>query len=421
MKTVGIDLSKNFHTCYIHPEDKTFRIEDNADGYERLLKTCGKDCVFITEDSNNRLVGFLLFRGMDVYMLPPRRSKEARKYHSNSVKTDRMDARVIALTYKEHPEYCTKIIRNEFAQRLKTSFEVYEQLTNIIQENKNRLQSNLYDYYPEFDQVMGSKWCDDPKALLLITVCPSILELKKTNNEEIETLVEARGINSTPLFLKKMDTLRTTGKSWEVSNQQKLFNSFLAEQLLVMETKKAMIERELEQELKNSEYGVILSVPGIGVITGVSLVIAYLTHGFSNYREFQRYCGTSPVVIQSGNFRVCKMRRNCNNTLRSLLHMAALSALNKKKSWMRKFYDKKRKEGKTYGHALRALANILLKIIYAMLRDFTPYNEEMYLSLRGNGSPRREYYTTPGVRDNTIKGSGSLPVRIAQNNCHLRI
>ena len=45
---------------------------------------------------------------------------------------------------------------------------------------------------------------------------------------------------------------------------------------------------------------------------------------------------------------------------------------------MRTYYLKKKNEGKKHALALRALANIILKIAFAMLRDLTPYSEELY-------------------------------------------
>lgn len=52
-----------------------------------------------------------------------------------------------------------------------------------------------------------------------------------------------------------------------------------------------------------------------------------------------------------------------------------------------------RKEGKPYGHALRALANIILKIAFAMLKNHTTYDEARFLSAK-EIKPHHFDYTT---------------------------
>ncbi|OAA22928.1 hypothetical protein DU53_03395 [Kosmotoga sp. DU53] len=89
---------------------------------------------------------------------------------------------------------------------------------------------------------------------------------------------------------------------------------------------------------------------------------------------------------------------------------------------MKGYYDKKtNKEGKKPSLALRALANILVKIAFAMLRNLKAYDEELFLSSRGNKSPRLNYTTRnsiPGTKK-MKKEKLSLPVSVAQTNCHL--
>ena len=105
---VGIDWSADSHTCYDLKADKSFKIPDSVKGYERLLNDY-PEAVFVIEEANNRIGDYLLTNKREVYVLPPCRSKEARKYHfSSGAKSDSLDAKAIALTFKEHPSYCLK-------------------------------------------------------------------------------------------------------------------------------------------------------------------------------------------------------------------------------------------------------------------------------------------------------------------------
>jgi len=52
-------------------------------------------------------------------------------------------------------------------------------------------------------------------------------------------------------------------------------------------------------------------------------------------------------------------------------HFAWQSTLQEK--WAQAYYQRKRSEGKSHTVAIRALANVWLRIIYAIWRDRTPY------------------------------------------------
>ncbi len=66
---VGIDWSADSHTCYDLQADKTFKITDSVEGYEKLLKNCS-EAVFVIEEANNRIGDYLLINNREVYVLP---------------------------------------------------------------------------------------------------------------------------------------------------------------------------------------------------------------------------------------------------------------------------------------------------------------------------------------------------------------
>ncbi|ACR78864.1 IS110-like element ISKol6 family transposase [Kosmotoga olearia] len=421
MDIVGIDWSWNFHTCYSIEQDKVFKIKDGIAGYEKLLKTVSKDAVFVIEESFNRLGDFLLSRGKEVYLLPPKRSKEARGYHSNGVKTDSTDARCIALTYKEHPEYCIKATHDELGMLFRELLRHYRYYTDMSSRLKNKLQNELHNYFPEYARVMGNSWTDCDGRIFLLTICPDVTELRKTSDKEINRHFKANHLRYTSSLKRKVKELREKAIDWGMSKYTRDMIANVATQLLEAKREKKKITKEMEKELRKSKYNIILTLPGVGVATGMALVTAFLTHEFKNYRDFQKYCGTMPIVSQSGNFRMCRMRKNCDKKLRGILHMMAINA-KKCGAWMKGYYDKKtNKEGKKPSLALRALANILVKIAFAMLRNLKAYDEELFLSSRGNKSPRLNYTTRnsiPGTKK-MKKEKLSLPVSVAQTNCHL--
>ena len=65
--------------------------------------------------------------------------------------------------------------------------------------------------------------------------------------------------------------------------------------------------------------------------------------------------------------------------MRATLHQMALASL-RCSIWARKYFDKKRKEGKKASHALRCLANLWLKVIFAIWKNYTNYDENLHLA-----------------------------------------
>lgn len=378
---VGIDWSRESHMCWFLLDGKCIKITDDEKGYEILLERAGEDAVFVIEEGYNRITAYLLDMGRVVYVLPPGRSKSSRKYHGNGNKNDKLDAKVIALTYKEHPEYCMKMRKNELATELRTLLFEYEQLTMSMSQQLNRLNNDLYNHYPEYLRTMGKSY-SNPRGLALLSLAPSFEKLSLLKDKEIVSGMKNLGVRLTSNFREKLKLLRENGVVRKEFSWTDKMISFNAHQLLEMKLLKTEMTKDMSRKLLNSDYGIILGIPGVGPVVGAEIVISYLSHEFKTYRDLQRYAGTTPVVYQSGNYSSCHMRRNCNHRLKGHLHMGLTAGMSHSK-WMKAYYDKKKKkEGKSNAHALRALANTILKIAFAMLKNLNPYDEKVFLSAR---------------------------------------
>jgi hypothetical protein len=61
--------------------------------------------------------------------------------------------------------------------------------------------------------------------------------------------------------------------------------------------------------------------------------------------------------------------------------------------WARQLYDRLRSEGKTYGRALRAVANQLVEMLYVILLRRTPYSEDYHLQMKAAHSKKATVLT----------------------------
>ena len=185
------------------------------------------------------------------------------------------------------------------------------------------------------------------------------IELFKTNITQLENQLEAIG-NSvvqdaklTRLLNKQVKSLKNTVKK---------------------------LEKEIELLIKEDDAGVIdniCSIPGVGKKTAIALITATKgLHGFDNYRQVSSYFGLCPRIYDSGKSvhgkaHICKMGMGW---MRKLLYMCAVSAVRHNKACIA-LYERMKMKGKATKVALIAVANKLLKQIFAIVKNNCAYDE----------------------------------------------
>lgn len=118
----------------------------------------------------------------------------------------------------------------------------------------------------------------------------------------------------------------------------------------------------------------LLSIKGIGIRNVIGFIIA--TDNFKNFSDPKHlacYAGVVPFKNESGGYvgrpRVSKM---ANLNLKSLLHMAAISAIRHNKE-LKEYYLRKVEEGKNKMSVINAVRNKLVHRIMAIINRQTPY------------------------------------------------
>jgi len=72
-----------------------------------------------------------------------------------------------------------------------------------------------------------------------------------------------------------------------------------------------------------------------------------------------------------------RVRWACDKFMRHTIHLWA-DCFRKASAWGQAYYQKKRDEGMSHACALRCLGQRLLKILFRMLKDKTPYDAELH-------------------------------------------
>jgi transposase len=148
------------------------------------------------------------------------------------------------------------------------------------------------------------------------------------------------------------------------------------------------IETQIDQliasdKIVSNQVKTITSIPGVGRITAINMITA--TEEFSKISEakkFACYAGVAPFEHSSGSSirgktRVSKM---ANMTLKKLLHLAAMSAIQCNPE-LKNYYIRKVNSGKNKMSVINAVRNKLISRVFACINNDRPYEKNYQYAL----------------------------------------
>ena len=148
------------------------------------------------------------------------------------------------------------------------------------------------------------------------------------------------------------------------------------------ETEELLIELIKESKEFIEKFDLLLSIPGVGVITAITVIcMAGNIDRFQNVRQFVKYLGLAPKVRDSGGkqYGSRKITKEGNGNLRGYLGQCTLGMIRTKRlealplqSW---YETVKKKRG--WKKARVATTRKLAHIIFGVLKHETPYNPAM--------------------------------------------
>ena len=143
-------------------------------------------------------------------------------------------------------------------------------------------------------------------------------------------------------------------------------------------------EAEIERLLKAHPDGEIFrSLPGAGTLLAARMLGSPgdRRDRYGDVRAVQALAGTAPLTRPSGKRTVVGFRRACEKPFRTAMTQFAFCSLQPCR-WAREYYQAKRAAGYRHPAALRALAHIGLRILFAMWRRRESYDECRFLQAR---------------------------------------
>ena len=137
------------------------------------------------------------------------------------------------------------------------------------------------------------------------------------------------------------------------------------------------IEPEIKQAIDNNpewkdKVELLLSVPGIGIVTASTILARLPELGQLNSREVAALVGVAPYNLDSGGSHGKRSIAAGRKDLRKVLYMATLSAT-QYNATIRAFYKRLLADGKLPKVAIVAAMRKLVVIMNAMVRDRKPF------------------------------------------------
>jgi hypothetical protein len=399
MYHIGIDWSDKSHSICILDDAgakiEAFEVSHGLAGFEsahkRILKRSASpdDTRIAIETKDSLIVDFFLELGYSLYFLNPKQTDRFRDRHRmSSSKSDGFDAYVLADAVRTDSHlFGTLSPLDEQSLTLRVLTRTREGMVHRKVAISNELTAALKRYFPVALELFSS--LDTPDAIAFLLQYPTYAQARTVSESRLHSILKRHGLSdkiaarhAQNICCKLKDPQPTPARSVACAYPIAV-KSLLRQMQDVLREIKA-IEQDISDSYTNHPNKELLeSMPGIASTLGPVLAAelgADITR-FVDVKMLKAFAGSSPVTERSGKYCEISYRRACNWRVRQALHLASQSAITCCR-WAREIYDQQRSQGKSYGRALRAVANQLVEILYAVLTRRTPYSEEYHLAMK---------------------------------------
>jgi len=377
---VGIDLAKDsFAVAVRHIEDKTWLFNLDRQGlslFERFVDDLGGfrgGIVFGLEASGpytDLLLGWLLARNARVCLLNPLQVHRFRKAQTlRNTKTDAIDAGLIARYMDQVPEALVEVQAADDLQPLACE---YESVTQQVARLKTQIRQQVYVLFKEISdssRLFSLSWL---RLLLRFPSAHAIANAKLDDLAQFWISDCCRSGRTSPTGYQSIFEMARLSISI-VSPAHEIALSSKIRLLLHLLDEQKTLRKALEHAVRQAHaetYEILKSIPGLGTIT-VSLFLAQVRSldRFAGHKQLAAYAGIDPTTYESGQYTAPShiSKRGSPHLRRTLYQMAQATV--RYSNTFGQYYQSLRERGKPYRVAIIACANKLLRVIVAIARS----------------------------------------------------
>ena len=321
------------------------------------------------------LIALLIAAEQRLLYIPGRTVYHASGGYRGDAKTDAKDAAVIADQARMRRDLQPLRAGDDIAVELRI---LTSRRTDLVADRTraiNRLRAQLLEYFPALERAFD--YSKSKAALILLSGYQTPDGLRRAGVARVAAWLRKR---------KARNAEAVAATAIEAANAQRTVVpgqqlaaavvARLAEEVMALDTAIGDTDAMIEDRFRSHCHAeIILSMPGFGVTLGAEFVAA--TGGdmdaFDSVDRLAGVSGLAPVPRDSGRISGnLKRPRRYDRRLLRACYLSAHIALRTDPA-SRRYYDRKRAEGKRHTQAVLALARRRLNVLWAMLRDHAVY------------------------------------------------
>ncbi len=389
---VGVDWADTHHDVLVIDEASrqvgSCHVAHSVEGLRQLqdflLSICGperkEEMACIIESTHGLLIAALLEAGFPVYPVNPQTVDRRRS--ASGAKTDQIDAYLLA----KHGRAEVADLRrwepdSSLVQERKALTRDQDRLIQSQTRLVNQLTACLKAYYPVV-LTFFSKLHQRSTLLFLQTYPTPEVALAASQQQIALVLKNAGHPTAEPVAAKIFQTLHQPHLMADAitTRTKARLMQVLIKQLLPLLEEIAAYDKEIARLfLRHEDKQVFSSLPRAGKRLAPRLLaeIGDDRERYAHTASLQALAGTAPVPYASGTYSKPHRRYACIKPLRNALQQLAWQST-QSEAWAQDYYRRKRKEGKSHSEALRALANLWVRIIFAIWNKKERYQTSIF-------------------------------------------
>lgn len=406
-KCLGIDWGNQTHALALVGPDGTVLEEWVIDHtptaldtlLQRLDREGGPSQVDVAmEPGAAILLDRLYDAGYAIYPINPKQLDRFRDRHFPSgAKDDSRDALVAATALARDRDRLRPLapqdpLSEELVARARTHRRMVRQRASL----SNQLLAVLRRYFPALELL--ERDMDDPFFLDLLQAYPDPGAARRARPSRIQTLLKHHRIRVLDvekiLAVFQASPFPVRPHTVDACRDEAL--ALVAQIQQLNDQVKTALQRLADRFENHPDRLLFLSLPGLGSVLAVRVGVRFGRGRLEllNPTIVQALGGSAPVTLSTGRKRpqpgsargrgprygrkVVLMRRACDADLQADLNQWAGQSVRHSR-WAAACYTDLRRRGMSHNAALRTLANKWVKILAAVIRTSTPYDEERHI------------------------------------------
>ncbi|MFI5905877.1 IS110 family transposase [Streptomyces cyaneofuscatus] len=384
----GTDIGKTHHHCVVlDAEGKRLMSRRVLNDEPELLALLGdvlaiaEDVVWAVDVADGMAalwINVLLNHRQRLVYIPGLAVNRASAGYRGMGKTDAKDATVIADQARMRRDLTVLRPDEENVVELRVLTDRRSDLNADRTRRINRLRGQLTGIFPALERVLD---LGNAGPLILLSGYQTPAALRRAGRTRLETWLRNRKVRGADALAET--ALEAAGRQHTAVPGEKITAQVihtLAKEVIGLNEQIAEIDKLIAARFRRHELAeVISSMPGIGTLLGAEFLAA--TAGdmsrFGSSDCLASFAGVAPVPRDSGNVSGNLHRpRRYHRGLQRVFYTSALISIRSCDA-SRRFYERKRAEGKRHTQAVLALARRRVNVLWALIRDRRCFQHEL--------------------------------------------